>query len=280
MNQTTAAHRRRPALARATFSALAALALGGCATTRDAHWGADSTPSPGWNRLRNAAVDAATSPRVWIPLAGAAALQIGHADRRISNWAQDHHPIFGSAKHAADWSDNLRIASAVAYAGTVLATPGSDDAGEWIADKSRGVLGGIGAVALTSGTVFGLKKTTGRERPNGAGADDESLPSGHTATTAVLNQLSERNLQSVRMGDGARLAMDIGLDGLTLATSWARVEAGAHYPSDTLLGMAIGHFLGMTINDAFVAPRFGERLGLSIAPMHGQGALVSWNYAF
>lgn len=278
MNQTTAAHRRRPALARAAFSALAALALGGCATTRGAHWGADTTLSPGWNRLRNAAVDAATSPRVWIPLAGAAALQIGHADRHISNWAQDHQPVFGSAKKASDWSDRLRIVAAAAYAGTVLATPGSDDAGEWIADKSRGVMGGIGAVALSSGAVFALKKTTGRERPNGA--DDESLPSGHTATVAVLNQLSERNLQSVRVGDGARLAMDIGLDGLTLATSWARVEAGAHYPSDTLLSMAIAHFVGMTVNDAFVAPRFGERLGLSMVPVRGQGAMLSWNYTF
>lgn len=280
MNDPILARIRRPALARAFAGGLAALLLAGCATTADGpHWGADTTASPGWSRLRDAAINAATSPRVWVPLAGAAVLQIGHADRDISDWARDHNPIFGSAKNASDWSDNLRIVSAVAYAGTVLATPGSDDSGEWFADKSRGVLGGIGAVALTSGTVYGLKKTTGRERPNGA--DDESFPSGHTATTAVLNQLSERNLQSVDVSSGARLAMNIGLDGLTLATAWSRVEAGAHYPSDTLVSMAISHFIGMTVNDAFIAPRFGERFALGLTPVRGgQGAALTWNYAF
>lgn len=272
---TTALHRTT----RAAAVALGALGIAGCGTVAGGtHWGADTTLSPGWSRLREAVVDAATNPRVWVPLAGAAALQIGHADREISDWARDHHPIFGSAKSASDWSDRLRIASAAAYAGTVLATPGSDDTGEWFADKSRGVLGGIGAVALTSGTVLALKNTTGRERPNGA--DDESLPSGHTATTAVLNQLAARNLRSVDVSGGARRALGLGLDGLTLATAWSRVEAGAHYPSDTLLSVAIAHFIGMTVNDAFVAPRLDERLGLSVVPVRGQGAMLSWSYAF
>jgi len=258
---------------------LAASLLASCATSpTGAHWGEDTTLQPGWHRLRNAAMDAATNPRVWIPLAGAAALQIGNADHRLSDWARDHHPVFGSAKSASDWTDRLRVVSAVAYAGTVLATPGSDDTGEWLADKTRGVLGGIGAAALTTGAVFALKSTTGRERPDHS--DDESLPSGHTATVAVLNQLSERNLQSVRIAGGTRLAMDLGLDSLTVMTAWSRLEAGAHYPSDTLLSMAIAHFVGMTVNDAFVAPRFGEHLGLSVVPVQGNGAMLSWNYTF
>lgn len=258
---------------------LCASGLTGCGTLAGGtHWGADTTLRPGWTRLREAAVHAATNPRVWVPLAGAAALQIGHADREISDWARDHHPIFGSAKSASDWSDGLRIVAAVAYAGTVLATPGSDDAAEWFADKSRGVLGGIGAVAMTSGTVLALKNTTGRERPNSA--DDESLPSGHAATTAVLNQLAARNLRSVDVSDGTRRALGLGLDGLTLATAWSRVEAGAHYPSDTLLSTAIAHFIGMTVNDAFVTPHFDQRLGLSVVPVQGQGAMLNWSYAF
>ncbi len=279
MKDQTLARSRRPAVAGAVAGTLAALTLAGCATTAAGpHWGADATATPGWSRLRDAALNAARNPRVWVPLAGAAVLQIGHADRNLSDWARDHHPIFGSAQNASDWSNRLRVVAAVAYAGTVLATPGSDDSGEWFADKTRGVLGGVGAVALTTATVYGLKKTTGRERPNGA--DDESLPSGHTATAAVLNQLSERNLQSVDVGSGARLAMNLGLDGLTLATAWARVEAGAHYPSDTLVSMAISHFIGMTVNDAFVAPRFGERFALGVTPVRGQGAALTWNYAF
>jgi membrane-associated phospholipid phosphatase len=166
----------------------------------------------------------------------------------------------------------------VAYAGTVVATPGSDDPGRWFADKTRGALGGVGAVALTSGAVLALKNTTGRERPDGS--DDESLPSGHVATTAVLNQLSRRNLQQVDLAGGTRLALDLGLDGLTVATAWARIEAGAHYPSDTLVSMAISHFIGMTVNDAFIAPRFGERFALGFTPLRGEGAVLSWSYTF
>jgi membrane-associated phospholipid phosphatase len=258
---------------------IVAAVLGGCATTADGpRWGSDSTVAPGWARLRESAVSAARNPRVWVPLAGAAALQVGNADREISDWAREHNPVFGSARSAADWGDRLRIVSAVAYAGTVLATPGSADSSEWLADKGRGVLGGIGAVALTSGAVLALKTTTGRERPNGE--DDESFPSGNTATTAVLNQLSLRNLQSVDLPDGTRRALALGFDGLTLATAWSRVEAGAHYPSDTLTSMAISHFIGMTVNDAFVAPRFGARMALGFTPIRGEGAVLTWSYAF
>ncbi len=279
MHDPTMTFRRRHACARAAIGLFGAFALGGCATTGDGpHWGSDTTAAPGWSRLRDAAVSAATDPRVWVPLAGAAALQIGNADREISDWARDHNPVFGSARKAEDWSDRLRVASAVAYAGTVLATPGSDESGAWFADKTRGVLGGIGAVALTSGTVIALKNTTGRERPDGS--DDESMPSGHVATTAALNQLSRRNLQSVDLSSGTRLALNLGLDGLTLATAWARVEAGAHYPSDTLVSMAISHFIGMTVNDAFIAPRFGERVALGFTPLRGEGAVLTWSYAF
>ncbi|MCU0758097.1 MAG: phosphatase PAP2 family protein [Steroidobacteraceae bacterium] len=278
MPDPTSASRGCRAGARAAMGLLAA-ALGGCATTSGGpHWGAGATAAPGWSRLRDAAVNAATDPRVWVPLAGAAALQVGDADREISDWAREHAPVFGSARSAEDWSDRLRIASAVAYAGTVLATAGSEDPGEWLADKTRGVLGGVGALALTSGAVLALKSTTGRERPNGE--DDESFPSGNTATTAVLNQLSLRNLQSIEVGGGARRALALGLDGLTVATAWSRVEAGAHYPSDTLVSMAISHFIGMTVNDAFVAPRFGERLALGFTPMRGQGAVLTWSYTF
>ena len=36
------------------------------------------------------------------------------------------------------------------------------------------------------------------------------------------------------------------------SVAWARIEAGAHYPSDTLFGMALGNFIGAFINDAFI----------------------------
>src|ERR1700687_1741992 len=56
---------------------LAMLAMGGCATLPDGHgWGRDATVIPGWQRVRDAAVHAAESPRIWGPLAASAAFQI------------------------------------------------------------------------------------------------------------------------------------------------------------------------------------------------------------
>jgi hypothetical protein len=63
-------------------------------------------------------------------LAGAAAFQIDGWDRKISNWARGHAPIFGSEQNASNWSDRLRAASSVAYFATVVSTPSGDDPSE------------------------------------------------------------------------------------------------------------------------------------------------------
>src|SRR5262245_43957499 len=103
--------------------------LHGCATSGPHTWGENVTFAPGAQRLRDAAKNAATSPRVWVPLAGAAIFQIDDWDRKVSNWARDNTPVFGSQQSASDWSDRLRTASSVAYFATVLATPGPEDSG-------------------------------------------------------------------------------------------------------------------------------------------------------
>jgi hypothetical protein len=55
---------------------LGALILGGCATLPNGReWGEDATVSPGWKKVREAAVDAVKSPRFWGPLAAAAVFQ-------------------------------------------------------------------------------------------------------------------------------------------------------------------------------------------------------------
>jgi membrane-associated phospholipid phosphatase len=54
------------------------------------------------------------------------------------------------------------------------------------------------------------------------------------------------------MPDGARTGLRAGFLALSLTTGWARLEAKKHFPSDVLAGMAIGHFFGAFINDAFL----------------------------
>ncbi len=150
--------------------------LGGCATTGSGQWGADATWHPGADRLRESAIDAATNPRVWVPLAGAAIFQIDGWDRKVSDWAREHTPVFGSQRSAEDWSNYLRTASSVAYFSTVAFTPGEDELGPWLQDKSQGLLVGLGAIAVTGAATTGLKNLSGRTRPNGEG--NESFPQG------------------------------------------------------------------------------------------------------
>ena len=40
--------------------------------------------------------------------------------------------------------------------------------------------------------------------------------------------------------------------GLAVGTAYARVEAKEHFPSDVLVGAALGHFIGVFANEAFL----------------------------
>lgn len=253
------------------------LMLCGCGTLPSGRgWGEDATFRPGWERVRDSAVDAARDPWVWGPLLGAAAFQIDDWDRRTSDWAREHTPVFGSQQSAEDWSDDLRSASAYAHYVTILATPSGADSQEWIANKVKGTLVDVAAVSATVAVTNALKSAVDRERPNGS--ERKSFPSGHTSTSAVHTRLASRNLQSMAISEEARWAMDAGLYALTIGTSWARIEAGWHYPSDTLFSMALGNFIASFVNDAFLGLQARDT-GLAISAS-GDGATVSWGWRF
>ncbi len=227
------------------------LLLSGCATLPNGKgWGEQATVAPGWPRVRESAANAAKDPWTWGPLIGAAAFQIDNFDRRTSDWARDNTPIFGSQQSAEQWSDDLRTASSVADYVTIVATPSGPEAGRWLLNKLKGTLVDAVAVGVTGEITNGLKSATARERPNGA--DDESMPSGHVSSSAVHTRLASRNLQSIEMSDGTRTALDVGLHALTFGTAWARIESGWHFPSDTLVSMALGNFIASFFNDAFM----------------------------
>jgi membrane-associated phospholipid phosphatase len=255
------------------FAVLGSLAFSACATVSNGHaWGQDATATPGWQKVRAAAVNAVESPRFWVPLAGAAILQIDGWDRRASNWARGHTPIFGSAQNAADWSDRLRSASSLAYFATVLATPSGNDPASWTLDKVRGIAVGFAAVGVTDWESAALKNAAARERPNGQ--DDQSMPSSHASRAAVFTALAARNVATLDLRDTARGAFDFSLDALTYGTAWARVESGFHFPSDTLVGIALGNFNGAFFNDAFLGLDRPNRVSFAVVPLP-RGAQLS-----
>jgi membrane-associated phospholipid phosphatase len=252
--------------------------LSGCTTLPNGHgWGEDATYRPGWERVKTSATGAARDPWVWAPLLATGVLQIDSWDRKVSDWAREHTPVFGSQENAERWSDDLKSASAVAYHISVLATPSGPDTGDWLQNKAQGYLVGGTAIWLTSKATQGLKAAADRERPNGQGHD--SFPSGHTSASAVYTQLASRNLRAMDFSKGVHRTLDAGLDALTLGTSWARIEAGWHFPADTLFSIALGNFLGSFLNDAFMGLDTDSQASLAFQ-VSSEGALVRWRVRF
>jgi membrane-associated phospholipid phosphatase len=252
---------------------LALAAGGGCATLPQggAAWGENATLTPGWERIRASAANAARDPHVWVPLAGAVVFQVDDWDREVADWARRERPLFGSQRNAVRWSDDLRSASSLAYAATVLLTPSGDSADEWFANKARGLAVGVAARAATSQVTNALKRGTDRTRPDGSRSP--SFPSGHASAAAVNTRLASRNLRFIDMSERTRQVLDVGLVALTAGTSWARIEAGKHYPSDVLAGMALGNFLAVFINDAFLGGPGDARRGVAVEAVPGGFAL-------
>ena len=194
-------------------------------------------------------------------------MQVDSWDEDVSEWARDETPIFGSEGSAQDWSDGLRNAAVAGYAVSVLATP----------SKARNAAVGVGAFAVTAGITEGLKVATSREGPNGF--DDKSLPSGHAANAAVFNTLTVHNLQAIDMGSRLRTSLEIGAGAVTVGTAWARVESGDHYPSDVLVGMALGNFMGAFFAQTFLGVEPDANLAFGAEPVRG-GAMLHWDVRF
>lgn len=225
--------------------------LTGCATLPNGRgWGQDVTLSPGWQKVRRSAAAAVLAPETWVPLTTALLLQIDDMDARVSRWAAGQTPVFGSCEDASRASDDLRFAAACAYALTTVATPSGKKADDWLANKLKGVAVGIAAHGLTYETVRILKAESDRTRPDLS--NDQSFPSGHASSAAVYATLAARNVESLPVSRGFQSAMQTLCAATAVGCAWARVEGRKHYPSDVLTGLALGHFFGAFVTDAFL----------------------------
>jgi hypothetical protein len=255
-----------------------AITFQGCGTLSNGHrWGEDATISPGWERVKKSAVNAALSPETWGPVAGALVLQVDHMDKRISNWATTKHPVFGSQQNASNVSDAMEFTTGVVYVVTVMAEPSGDDRSEWIKAKAKGLAIGAVASGITAGNTFLINTLVGRERPNGV--SNSSFPSGHASSTAVLTTLARRNLESLSLSPGMRRFYDISIAGMAVGIGWGRVESKKHYPSDVLVGYAFGHFFSAFINDAFLGVDNEKAPQVTVTPSR-KGIQFGMNWTF
>ncbi len=254
------------------------VAFQGCGTLPSGHgWGQDATPFPGWQRVRNAAIGAAKSPDVWLPTAGALALQINDWDEEVSEWAVKSTPLFGDREDADDASSYLRTASQIAFVATALATPSGDDQKKWTENKARGFAVGLAAIGTTYGVTEATKSIVDRTRPDGS--DDRSLFSGHASNSAVSCKLASRNTEYLALPGWGKTACKVGFGALSFTAGWARVEAAKHYPSDILVGMAVGNFFGAFFNDAFLGIDPRDTRGVTFQPTEG-GLMLSYHGTF
>jgi len=223
----------------------------GCGTMSGGQRRGDgATLRPGWARIARAAKHAISMPEVWAPAAAAVAIQAGGADKRLSNWASRKTPVFGSQAGAAKASNTLINISNDVFWASVVAAPGGPRLKEWLYSKSKTAAGGLAANAAAFQFTRTLQGITKRQRPNGAGRS--SFPSLHTTYAASQTMSAYENIRSIGLTPGEAALARGALDSIPLAMAWARIEAKAHYPSDTLAAMSLSSFISAFMSEAFI----------------------------
>lgn len=236
-----------------------------CGTLQNGQrWGEDATLLPGSDRMEKAASTAIREPATWIPAVGAAVISIGKFDHRISNWASEKTPIFGSMDRAGKASDAMDSAAGVGVFLTALAAPSGSDPGEWAVSKAKGFAVEYGALAATGGATRTIKGWVGRERPDES--DNSSFPSGHSSHAFASAMLDERNVESLPISPAGKWVLDTAFYSLAVGTAWARVEAKKHFPTDVMAGAALGSFISAFVHDAFMGLDRGTEMSVSIQP--------------
>ena len=252
--------------------------LPSCGTLKNGRgWGQDATLFPGWHNIGDAAFNAATAPETWMPLAGALILQVGGMDKRLSNYASGHTPVFGSQKAADNAGYVFRDTTRAAYVITMLATPSGDTPEDWALAKVKGLTVGLAAIESTGLATGFLQDVTNRTRPGGS--NNTSFPSSLASNTSIYASLASRNLGSLPLDQGSYTAFRIGLFTLSTATTWARVEAKAHFPSDALVGTSLGYFLGIFFNDTFLGLTAPNDIALDVEPSPN-GLMIRFMWSF
>lgn len=250
------------------LSAMLSIFVASCGTLENGRgWGQDAFFPIVPERISGAAHDAFFNPQTLIPLAGAAIFAIDDFDERVSDWAVKHNPVFGSTTDAVDTSGSFKDILEVEAIVTALATPSGDDPEQWAFSKLRGIGVELLAMGVTHSATSRLKDVTNRTRPSKS--NDRSFPSAHTSSAFSYMTVANRNLDSINMPRMFKPALKVGNTLLAASVAWARVEGQQHYPSDVLVGAALGHFLTAFIHDAFMNLPEDGNVDFAVFPVKG-----------
>ncbi len=241
-------------------------AVTGCGTLSNGRgWGQDAIYPVDLKKIPRAALNALTDPQTFIPAAGALVFGLSKWDKKVSHWATEHTPIFGSTHNAANNAIYLEVPLYTEVFITALATPSGDDSKDWVYSKLKGMVVEGAAELVTAGATSLLKDVTGRTRPNGN--SKASFPSGEASAAFSSVALSNRNLDSIELPQEVKIPLKVVNILLGSGVAWARVEAQAHFPSDVLAGAALGNFLSATVHDSFLNLPQEKGFGFNISPL-------------
>jgi membrane-associated phospholipid phosphatase len=106
-----------------------------------------------------------------------------------------------------------------------------------------------------------------------------SFFAGHVANVATITFFTAKIYNDYHPGNPWRWAFWGGAAAATATTAYLRHEAGKHWPSDILLGAAVGVASGVLVPHLHKNPRTDGR-GFSIAPLVGPANGVTMAYRF
>jgi hypothetical protein len=250
----------------------------GCGTLKSGRgWGQDAIYPVDWKRIPIAAKNAALDPVTFVPLIGAGIIAIGDYDHKISDWAVEHTPLFGSTDSAKDYSDIGRTILVAEGFGTGLLTPSGEEPKQWLWSKAKGLAVEGAAYGLMGLATDGLKSAVGRERPDES--SNSSMPSGHSSSSFSGAALANRNLDYIDMNCYARTGLKVANVALATSVAWARVEGERHFPTDVLVGAALGNFTTRFIYDAFIGVDPEDSFSFYIEPNpSGAKVFLAWEF--
>ena len=146
---------------------------------------------------------------------------------------------------ASDVTLGVVLASAVAGAG--LDGSGDGEVGHRMLLLAE-TLAVAGAVNETFKHAVRRPRPYTYEQREGTVDDDLSFYSGHTTLAAAATMFTARSLDLTGdLGTGGRIAAYGGAALLTAAVGTLRVAAGKHFPSDVLVGAAVGAAIGWLV---------------------------------
>lgn len=209
----------------------ALLLLGGCSARQSALV---------LQRTKQAAVNAATDPVTWAPMAGAALLYATPYDTRITDYFRDN-PWTGGHGHG----DTAREINGYLTIGTAVLVPEK----KW-EERAERVIVEAATLKIARLTSYALESGIHKETPDGR--NDSAVGSNHALPPFTGSALTRRNAEAMNLPAWA----DCGLVGVSYlsatVSALSRVEEGGHSFADQLVSASIGNFIGIFFHDLFL----------------------------